>query len=507
MGHRSGTFRVIAAALLCGSAPALAASTPAPASSTLAPAAFANPALPAAPAVEVYYSLRGNAPIWFRDASTMEAAKMLSAIFKRAPLDGLANGPQLARMVEAALARAQTAPFVAVPAARAASFVAEDKLISAAWVQYVRALKAPIAGMTYGDAALEPKVPTPERILIDASKAPSLLQHVQAVAAVNPLYAQLRDAAWAEMASQAQFAPAVAPDPRLVANLDRARVLPASGRYILVNAATAQLSMYQDGRVVDTMKVVVGKRGTQTPLLAGTIHYVTFNPYWNIPTDVARRAVAPLVVKRGASYLRAARYEVTADWTAGGAVIEPDTIDWKAVVAGTADVHLRQLPGPRNMMGAIKFGFVNDLGIYLHDTPNKGLFAKPKRNFSLGCVRVEDARRLAHWFLGKEPVAPSTEPEQNVQLPQGIPVFITYLTAEAQGGQLTFADDVYGLDPKVDPALSEVKLATAPVTVAPTDVKLTTASASAATTDVKLDTAPASAASSSASTPTPPTDQ
>jgi murein L,D-transpeptidase YcbB/YkuD len=507
---------VIAAALLCGSAPALAASptapapalAQAPASSTLTPAPLASPTLPAAPAVDVYYGLRGNAPIWFRDASTMEAAKLLSAILKRAPLDGLANGPELARMVETALARAQTAPFVAVPAARAASFLAEDKLISAAWVQYVRALKAPIPGMAYGDAALEPKVPTPERILIDASKAPSLLQHVQVVAAVNPIYAQLRDAAWAQMASQAQLAPAVAPDPRLVANLERARVLPASGRFILVNAATAQLWMYEDGRVQDTMKVVIGKRDTPTPALAGTIHYVTYNPYWNIPTDVAKRVVAPIVVKRGVSYLRAARYELASDWTPAATAIAPDTVDWKAVAAGNTEVHLRQLPGKNNMMGAIKFGFVNDFGIYLHDTPHKELFAKARRNFSLGCIRLEDANRLGRWLLGQEPVAPSSDPEQNVRLAKGVPVYITYLTAQPDGEKLTFADDVYGRDPKVEAPLGEVKLATAPAaatTAATAPASATAASASATTgaaapaSATAAATAPASATAAPAS--------
>jgi hypothetical protein len=356
--------------------------------------------------------------------------------------------------------------------------------------------------MAYGDSALAPKQPTPERVLIEASKAPSLLQHVQAVAAVNPLYAQLREAAW----SHSQFG-ALAPDPRVIANLERARIMPSTGRYILVDAATAQLWMYQDGQVAGTMKVIVGKRGTQTPLLAGTIHYVTFNPYWNIPTDVARRAVAPLVVKRGVSYLKSARYEVTADWTPGGALLDPASVDWKAVAAGTAEVHLRQLPGPRNMMGALKFGFVNDLGIYLHDTPNKGLFGKAKRNFSLGCVRVEDAKRLAHWFLGREPVAPSAEPEQNVQMPQGVPVFITYLTARADGGQLTFADDVYGLDPRPE-ALADVQLATAPA-AAPAALQPFASiagvpgpvSASATPLDFRL--APAAPANPATATPVP----
>jgi murein L,D-transpeptidase YcbB/YkuD len=460
---RSQILTVAAAALLCGAAPATAQLAPAP---TLVPALITTTsALPSTPAVDAYYAARANAPIWFRDAASLAAAKRLPAILERAPLDGLDTGPDLARQVEAALGRTENPPLGAKPA----TFLAEDKLLSAAWVQYVRALKAPVPGITYGDPALAPKVPTPEYILIDASRAPSLLAHVQAVSAVNPIYAQLRDAAWHAM----QAGGGLAPDRRLLTNLERARVLPSSGRYIVVNAATAQLSMYEDGKVADTMKVVVGKPRTPTPMLASTIHYATFNPYWNIPADTTREEVAPIVLKRGISYLRAARYEVASDWTNRATVVPPEDIDWKAVAAGTTEVHLRQLPGPANMMGAIKFGFANDLGIYLHDTPRKELFAKDKRNYSHGCVRVEDAARLGRWLLGHDPVAPSSDPEQFVQLAKGVPVFITYLTADAAAGQLTFTDDVYGRDPKADAGLTDagiidVKLATAPTSATTT---------------------------------------
>jgi murein L,D-transpeptidase YcbB/YkuD len=452
-----------AAAMLCGAAPASAQLAPAP---TLAPALVTTTASPSTPAVEAYYAAHANAPIWFRDASSLAAAKLLPAILERAPLDGLDNGPDLARQVDAALARAgKPAPGAQTPTSPA-SFLVEDKLLSAAWVQYVRALRAPVPGIAYGDPALAPQALKPDRILTDAARAPSLLGHVRAVAAVNPIYAQLRDTAWSQMQSGG-----LAADPRLLSNLQRARILPASGRYLIVNAATARLLMFEDGVQVDTMKVVVGKPTTPTPMLAGTIHYATFNPYWNIPTDVARRTVAPLVLKRGVSYLRAARYEVTRSWATREAALDPTTIDWKAVAAGTADVHIRQLPGHGNMMGALKFGFINDLGIYLHDTPHKELFAKPRRNFSLGCVRVEDAKRLGAWLLGREPVPPSTDPEQNVQLAKGVPVYITYLTAQpADGGKLAFADDVYGRDPKAeaiaDLGLAKVELATIPAAAA-----------------------------------------
>ena len=427
-----------AAALLCAPSPA-AAQDWADASPHLSPALVTVSHLPASPEVDEFYRLRANSPIWFRDSASLEAAKRLPAILRRAPLDGLADGPELARRVEAAIKRFENA---------GGDPLLEDKLLSSAWVQYVRALKAPAAGITYGDAALAPLVPGPERVLADALKTPSLAEHVAAVSAVNPVYARLREAAWSQLPKAARRRGIVSLDARVAANLERARVLPSSGRFILVDAATARLWMYEDGEVRDTMKVIVGKRDTPTPMLAGTMHAVTLNPYWNVPADVARRNVAPFVVKYGPVVLREMRYEVASDWSPGARVLDPRTIDWKAVAAGKAEVHLRQLPGPGNSMGALKFGFANDLGIYLHDTPNKELFAAARRNFSLGCVRVEDARRLARWILGSEPVATSDEPEQQVHLARGLPVYLTYLTARPSGSKLAFAEDVYGRDPK-----------------------------------------------------------
>jgi murein L,D-transpeptidase YcbB/YkuD len=223
--------------------------------------------------------------------------------------------------------------------------------------------------------------------------------------------------------------------------------VPAKGRALLVDAANAELMMLEDGKVVGSMKVIVGKPDFATPLLAGTIHYVTFNPFWHIPPDVAKRKVAPIVLKRGVGYLKAARYQTVAAF--GGdkeEPVDPSTIDWKAVAAGTAVAHIRQLSGPNNMMGAMKFGFVNDYGIFLHDTPHKDLFAKAKRNLSLGCVRVEQPQALARWLLGRQPTPPGDDSEQNVLMDSGVPIIISYLTARPDGSAIAFAPDVYKLD-------------------------------------------------------------
>jgi murein L,D-transpeptidase YcbB/YkuD len=382
-------------------------------------------AAPPAPdlGVDLFYAARNQAPLWLKDEAGRAAAAKLPPLLRTAALDGLANGPGLAADVEAAIARGQPA---------------DDKIISAAWVQYVRTLKGPVAGVSFGDPALKPVAPTAPAVLAEAANSPSLDSYVEAVGAVNPLYSALRDAAIKQGRTD---------DPHVRATLQRLRLIPAAGRAVVVDAASAQLWMLEDGKAVDSMKVVVGKTTSPTPLLAGTIHYVTFNPYWHILDEVALRKVAPVVIKRGVSYLKAARYEVVTDWNSDSVPVDPKSIDWKGVAAGTAKVHIRQLPGANNMMGAVKFWFENDFGIYLHDTPHKELFAKPKRNFSLGCVRLEHAGRLAQWLFGRDASPPGGIPEQHVQLDKGVPVFITYLTANVAGGQLAFADDVYGLDP------------------------------------------------------------
>jgi murein L,D-transpeptidase YcbB/YkuD len=401
---------------------AVAAASPSLAQDAAPAATAVVPMVASDTAVDSFYSAHNQAPLWLRDASSREAATKLSGFLRRAPLDGLPEGPELAAGIEAALASGQPA---------------DDRIISAAWVRYVQALRRPVDGMSYGDTALAPDAGSVSEILVKAEAASSLAAHVEEVASVNPLYSALREAA-AKAGGD--------PDARVKASLDRLRLVPAKGRAILVDSANAELLMLQDGEVLGTMKVIVGKTSAPTPLLAGTIHYVTFNPYWHIVDEVARRRVAPAVLKRGVSYLKAARYEVTSDWSSSSEAVDPTTIDWKGVAAGTEQVFIRQLPGEQNQMGAVKFSFENKEDIFLHDTPHKELFKKAKRTLSLGCVRLEQADRLATWLLGRDAAPPGDAPEMHVQLDKGVPVYLIYLTATVRDGQLAFADDVYAID-------------------------------------------------------------
>lgn len=404
---------------------------------TTASAAVSAASLAPAYVVDRFASGRGEQPLWLRDGADAAAVEELISILRNAPLDGFAKGPELADAAMAAVNKARGGDPLAARQA--------ERLLSSAWVLYVQALHWPTAGMIYADPALAPRIPTPAQVLAQLSTAPSLQQHLVRVSTVNPLYAELRTAAAAAGPALKQ---------RLLANLDRARALPAGGRYVLVDLASQRLWMIDGGEPVDSMRVVVGKAEMPTPLLAGTIKQVTLNPYWNVPTDLARHNIAANVLRSGPSYLAAKGYEVLSSWHAAAKLIAPRDVDWKAAASGAAELRIRQLPGPGNMMGAMKFEFAKQQGIYLHDTPDKGLFANGARMASSGCVRLEDAAKLGRWLLGREPVAQGDAPEQQVALPTPVPVYVTYLTARPEGGELKLVEDVYGLD-----RAAEVRLA------------------------------------------------
>ena len=109
-------------------------------------------------------------------------------------------------------------------------------------------------------------------------------------------------------------------------------------------------------------------------------------------------------------------------------------------------LRVRQLPGPVNFMGKVKFEFPNDFGIYLHDTPDKELMLKDDRQLSSGCIRLEDAARFGRWLLRKPLVWKDRRPEQRVDLAEVVPIYITYLTAMPEQGRVALRADTYGRD-------------------------------------------------------------
>jgi murein L,D-transpeptidase YcbB/YkuD len=391
-------------------------------------------ALPTAGSVAAIYNQYKMKPIWFRNGAPTVAATQLVQILRRSPLDGLGSGPQLADQIEAAMRSTNGNP---------AAVDAAEQLMSSAWVLYVQTIKRPTPGMIYQYEVLKPQGGRTDQILLGAAAAPSLEAHISSVAAVNPIYSGIRDAEWARM----QAAGTMTPDPKILANLERARSIPSRGRFVLVDVASQRLFMYENGAPVDSMKVIVGSEKLPTPMIASVMYYIAYNPYWNAPDHLVKGPIAAKTLAGGKKYFDSMGYKVMADWTADSAVLPFESVNWKDVAAGKTHVRVRQDPGPKNFMAQLKYPFANPQDIYLHDTPEKGPFSLANRARSNGCVRLEDAQRFGRWLLGSEPSPPGTTPEIQVQLPRGVPIYITYLTAQPTGtGQIAWVKDEYGWD-------------------------------------------------------------
>ncbi|GLR48767.1 L,D-transpeptidase family protein [Sphingomonas astaxanthinifaciens] len=384
--------------------------------------------------VEAYYYYHNEAPVWFRSDATRAAASRLSAILKRAPIDGFTQGPALAAQVDAAIASAQPGNAAAIKSA--------EITLSRAWVAYMQYLRTPPKGVVYGYAILKPQARA-DQILLTTAAATDLSAQLDKMADVNPTYRALREAALASGMTAA--------DTALTSNLERARFLPAAGRFVIVDIGNAMLTMYENGQPVDRMKVVVGTPQLQTPMIASIIHYVTLNPYWNVPPNLIHKTVGPGALKGGDGYLKPRGYEVMSGWGPNATVMSAAQVDWQKVIDNPESLRVRQKPGPANSMGRLKVPFPSGQDIYLHDTPARDKFKEADRHLSNGCIRLEDARRFARWLMGREPAMSGNDPEQMVQLQTGVPIYLTYLTAEqGSDGKLAMRKDVYGWDGRPD---------------------------------------------------------
>ena len=389
--------------------------------------------------VELYYFQHGEAPIWFRSDATRAAAQRLSAILRRSPIDGFTAGPALAAQVDAAIASA-------VPGNVAATRAAELTL-SKAWVAFMQHLRTPPQGMVYGYDLLRPHHRVDKILLTTAAGGDNLAATIDRLADVNSIYRSLREAALASGMTQA--------DAALLSNLERARVLPASGRFAVVDSGSAMLTMFENGQPVDRMRVVVGTSQTPTPMIASIIHYAVLNPYWEVPPSLTQRIVAPGVLRGGQAYINRNGYEVMSDWTVNATVVPNSQVNWAALARNAGNVRVRQRPGPLNSLAGMKLPFPSGQDIFLHDTLDRSKFALANRHLSNGCVRLEDAQRFLRWLHGSTPAPTSKDPDVLVKLPQGVPIYLTYLTQEAgSDGRLAARSDPYGWDGRPDRQLA-----------------------------------------------------
>jgi len=247
--------------------------------------------------------------------------------------------------------------------------------------------------------------------------------------------------------------------------LERERWLPdmRRGRYLFVNVPLFRLWAFDPDSPDEPlrMNVVVGKSaGHATPIFMDEMEYVIFRPYWNPPPSIVRSEIVPKA-RRDPAYLERENLEIVAGGSPAAASLPPTPANLDSVLKGKLTI--RQKPGPKNALGLAKFIFPNAENVYMHGTPAQQLFSRARRDFSHGCIRLEDPARLAEWVLRDDPQwtrarivsAMNGAAPTQVNLKERLRVILFYDTAYVDSqGVVHFADDYYGHDAKLEAALA-----------------------------------------------------
>ena len=226
---------------------------------------------------------------------------------------------------------------------------------------------------------------------------------------------------------------------QILMNMERMRWLTAEpkGNLIVVNIPEFVMHVYEGKQKAFDIDVVVGKEGHNTMMFNGDLNQMVFCPYWNVPSSIVKNEILP-DMEKNPNYLAKENMEITGN--EGGLPV------------------IRQKPGGKNALGKVKFLFPNSFNIYFHDTPAKSLFAKDKRAYSHGCIRLKEPVKLANYVLRNQPEwtpekieeAMNKDEQRFVKVKDPIPVVITYYTAWVdENGQVNFRDDIYGHDGKL----------------------------------------------------------
>ena len=238
----------------------------------------------------------------------------------------------------------------------------------------------------------------------------------------------------------------------IVANMERWRWMPRDlGDFkVFVNIPEFRLAVMRGDEVLHSTRVVVGKPKFKTPVFSDEIEHVVVNPYWNVPSSIARNEIAPKLLQNP-GYISRNNMELLA----GGRVIDASAVDWSSTSVNK--FRIRQRPGRGNALGSVKFLFPNEHAVYLHDTPSKSLFSRSYRAYSHGCVRVKNPWEFAQALLQFDPKvtissiqAQRGKSERWNNLDKHIPVHIAYFTLRvSDDGTIRSFGDVYGHNKKL----------------------------------------------------------
>ena len=240
-------------------------------------------------------------------------------------------------------------------------------------------------------------------------------------------------------------------------NLDRLKWLNerASKRHVIINIPDFQLYFEEDGKLIQTMRVITGKPRHPTPIFSDTVEMIVLNPYWNIPKSIIQKEMIPKLMRNPNAMARKG-IEIRAGWGRDAKKVSGGSVNWsKYRYSKTVPYRFAQIPGYKNALGKVKFLFPNKFSVYMHDTPTKHLFKKDKRAFSHGCIRLHKPRELLRTFstfndnidFDKSQKILKGKKNSYLKLQKKVPIDVVYLTAWVDyDGKLQFRNDVYKYD-------------------------------------------------------------
>ncbi len=228
-------------------------------------------------------------------------------------------------------------------------------------------------------------------------------------------------------------------------------------KYVHINIPEYLLRLYMDDTLRSANKIIIGKTDTKTPELTSKIRQIVLYPYWVVPQSITSKEINPKV-KQNVNYLAKNNYKIFRN----DIEVDPTTVNWAKVKENTFPFKVRQEFGPTNSLGILKFEFNNKFGVYVHDTPNKGLFNNDIRAYSHGCMRVQNPIELAKMILDKDSIHKKrndfTSLEMDslyllnenykINLRDPVPIFIEYKTVTVREKMLIFHPDIYYKDEK-----------------------------------------------------------
>lgn len=251
---------------------------------------------------------------------------------------------------------------------------------------------------------------------------------------------------------------------KLALNAQRLRIIPSFNNGIFVNIPSYQLYYFRDGQLALQSKVIVGREDRRTPVMYSKLSNVVVNPPWNVPTSILTKDIVPKLA-RNPGIADSLSYEIL---DGSGNKVNPRSVNWSQYLnAKSIPYRIRQKAGDDSALGRYKFNMPSSDAIYLHDTPNHGLFSRTDRALSSGCVRVNKSSELASillreagWSAEKQQSVLASKKTTSVNIRSDNPVYLYYVTSWVEGGKVYTLPDIYKLDsniPKTPISWNKVK--------------------------------------------------